>query len=261
MSSLTVPTPAPAQATAAPQPGDLYLFSLNVDHSSSLFDAAAALLSADEHERMSRMRAGATRDEVILARATLRALLGCMMLCPPRAVPLTTSAHGKPQLDDRCTDAAIAFNVTHSHGHVLLAFTHGAGVGVDIERIDPQIEATDIAGQNFAPSEQHVLAAAADSDRAALFTAIWVRKEAVLKAHGAGLLLPLASFAVDPILAAEHAIQLHDAAGLGHRFFLRELSAPAGFAAALACSQPGLELHPCDLLPAFLAQLFAQNAA
>ncbi len=261
MSSLAATSPAPSHVIAAPLPGHVQLFSLNIRHCSSLFDAATVLLSADEHERMSRMRAGSTRDEVILARATLRALLGRMMLCPPRSVPLTTSANGKPQLDSRQTSTAIDFNVTHSHGHAFLAFTQAVAIGVDVERIDPQIEAADIAEQNFAPSEQHAIATTPSDQRANVFAAIWVRKEAVLKAHGAGLLLPLASFAVDPTSAAETVIHLQDAAGLDHQFFLRELPAPAGFAAALAVSQPGLQLHFHELSPALLVQLFTQNPA
>jgi 4'-phosphopantetheinyl transferase len=264
MSTFADASAAPSHAFALPCPGQVHLFSFHVESARPSLAAACTLLSADEHERMCRMRAGLARDEVILARSTLRALLGSMLLCPPRSVPLTTSVHGKPQLDPARTSAALHFSVTHSRGHILIALTPTAHLGVDIEAIDPRIEAQDIAAQNFTSAEQQLLATAPDQLRSTIFATLWVRKEAVVKAHGAGLLLPLTSFNVAPAqpdAPAEQSVRFHDAKHLHHEFFLRQLPAPAGFAAALAASQPSLQLHAHAFTTGELEHLFSGNYA
>ncbi|HWT77233.1 MAG TPA: 4'-phosphopantetheinyl transferase superfamily protein [Candidatus Acidoferrum sp.] len=81
----------------------------------------------------------------------------------------------------------LRFNLTHSHGVGLYAFTTGAEVGVDLERVHPHPDLERIADRFFAPGEALSLRALPRSVKPAAFFACWTRKEALLKARGEGI--------------------------------------------------------------------------
>src|SRR5690606_20872658 len=92
------------------------------------------------------------------------------------------------------------FNLSHAGSDVLLAFAQRDPVGVDLERIDRRVAIDAIAHRHFAAAEAMALAALAPVRRREAFLDLWTRKEAVLKAVGAGLSYGLqrVEFEVDP---------------------------------------------------------------
>jgi 4'-phosphopantetheinyl transferase len=97
----------------------------------------------------------------------------------------------------------LTFNLSHSNHLAVYAFSRGRDLGVDVEQVRSDIDHRALADRFFAPGER---ADVLDADAAVLaerFFACWTRKEAVAKAHGAGLSLPLDSFevSVDPDVA------------------------------------------------------------
>jgi 4'-phosphopantetheinyl transferase len=91
---------------------------------------------------------------------------------------------------------ALAFNLSVSWPTALFAFAEGHEVGVDIETIRPVDGASAIAQSHFTEREQAAAAQTpADVGRRA-FLRIWTRKEALVKALGIGLALPLSAFDV-----------------------------------------------------------------
>jgi 4'-phosphopantetheinyl transferase len=195
-----------------------------------LVAASTPLLSADERERMSRIRAIQARDEFVVARATLRALLGAVLGERPGSLAFTTGVAGKLALMG--SGVGIHFNVAHSHGCILIALCRSAGIGVDVERTNRDIEALEIAHSSFAAQERRAIEAANEGDaRTQVFYRIWTRKEAVVKAHGQGLSIPLDSFAVSAE-AAKQTVTLHPA---GETYFVSALETnDKNFMAALA---------------------------
>jgi 4'-phosphopantetheinyl transferase len=132
------------------------------------------LLSGDELERATRM-AAATRW--VVARAGLRIVLGDRLGTPPTDVEITTGSHGKPEL----SGVPLRFNHSHSGDRALIALTHGAEVGVDVERTDRRSRAIE---RTLTDGEQ---AALTGDDRHVELLRIWCRKEALAKAIGGGL--------------------------------------------------------------------------
>lgn len=63
-------------------------------------------------------------------RSLLRFLLGHYCGCPPRHLALTIGSGGKPAL---APPGAVHFNLTHSDGHGLIAFSRTVEVGIDLE--------------------------------------------------------------------------------------------------------------------------------
>ncbi|AXY74554.1 hypothetical protein D3H65_11445 [Paraflavitalea soli] len=93
----------------------------------------------------------------------------------------------------------VDFNITHSGNYTLLAFTESGKIGVDIEIMKPLY--IDDYSNVFSGREWNALQEAKDD---ALFYRLWARKEAVVKAIGKGLSLPLAAIDVtDDIIAVE----------------------------------------------------------
>jgi 4'-phosphopantetheinyl transferase len=69
-------------------------------------------------------------------------------------------------------------------------------VGIDIERIRPEIEYEQLAERNFSSREVQCLRALPPALRLRAFFDCWTRKEAFIKAKGKGLSIPLADFDV-----------------------------------------------------------------
>jgi 4'-phosphopantetheinyl transferase len=104
----------------------------------------------------------------------------------PQEIQLTICSRGKPRLSG---PSPLHFNVTHSEGLGLIAFTTVGEVGIDVETLQRDIEAQDIASANFTRNEAFMIAAAGTPhEQASAFLRLWTRKEAVLKAAGHGIL-------------------------------------------------------------------------
>jgi hypothetical protein len=83
-----------------------------------------------------------------------------------------------------------AFNVAHSQGLVLIALSQAGPVGVDLEYVDPSVDAIELAETSFAGDEAALVGRAATrAERLDLFYSLWTSKEAIAKADGRGLQL------------------------------------------------------------------------
>lgn len=87
----------------------------------------------------------------------------------------------------------VHFNLSHSGDYVALAYGD-APLGVDIERVARAD--LKIAKRFFAKEEYEHLAEREEEEQADLFARIWTAKEAVVKASGKGLSIPLERFSV-----------------------------------------------------------------
>ena len=155
--------------------------------------ALDSILSADEMERASRFVFEPDAWHFKLCRAMLRVGLALLLGKPAKDIPIKTAAKGKPYLDG----GGIHFNVSHCGGTGLLAFTRAGEIGVDVEVVRPDVEGLEIAAQSFHAHEIEFIASADDTEeQARRFTRLWTRKEAVLKATGAGIVDGLNSFDV-----------------------------------------------------------------
>jgi len=214
--------------------GEVQLWCARVDDAAVA--AALGLLNEEERARMERMRLGIARHEFVVGRALLRVLTAAATACSPREVTIGVGQHGKPRVE------GVEFSVAHSHGLVVLALCREAAVGVDVEWVAREIEALEIARSTFAPGEVKRIEEAAEGvERARAFFAVWTRKEAMVKAHGQGLTIPLESFEA-PEGDAEQAVELV-VKGEARKMYVRGVDAGDGFAAALAVAAEGLKLR------------------
>jgi 4'-phosphopantetheinyl transferase len=155
------------------------------------------LLSADEWARAERFHFQIDRRHFIVARAHLRMILSRYINIEPAEVRFRYSEHGKPMLANGNEQGGmIKFNLAHSAGIALFAFTRAGEIGVDLERIRPEITGDDIARRFFSAAELACLERVPAPARQEAFFDCWTRKEAFVKAKEIGLSLALDQFDV-----------------------------------------------------------------
>jgi 4'-phosphopantetheinyl transferase len=208
-------------------------------------DAAyAGALDDDERARADGHDA-AERAAFVVARATLRCRLGDYLGCAPSAVRFSYGPRGKPELaPDLFAASRLHFNVSHAGDRVLLAFGRGRDVGIDIERIRPEFDIEAIGRRFFSDGDLRALDALPPGVRHEALFHGWARKEAFVKAVGAGLSMPLAAFQVDlrPD-ATDVALRIPGEPDEASRWSLLRLHVGAGYAGALAVRGHGWSLH------------------
>ena len=154
------------------------------------FADAHALIDDRERERAGRQRRAQDREILTLAYAMHRLLLAQVLNVPPGAVALRRDDLGCPRL----ADGALHTSLSHAQGWVAVAIAAGGPVGIDLEPAARAPELPDIAARICHPSEAAALAGLDTQERAARLLALWVRKEAFLKAEGIGLAREMADF-------------------------------------------------------------------
>ena len=213
----------------APEEVHLWRAALD-DH---LADGLKHLLSADEISRAERFHFAKDRNHFISARGLLRALLSAYLGINGEELRFTYAEKGKPSLEER-QRGAINFNLAHSHGMALYAFSQGRDLGVDLEFIRKDLADEKIAERFFSPCEIDTLNAVPAELRKEAFFNCWTRKEAYIKARGEGLSLPLDEF--DVSLAPHEPAALlrnHKEPDEVGRWTMQSVLMPDGYVAAL----------------------------
>jgi 4'-phosphopantetheinyl transferase len=189
-------TSSPEQAARELSPGETHLWLLSLNDPALPAAQLAALLGSDEQQRAARFHFAADRHRFEASHGLLRWLLGAYAGIDPAALRFGAAAGGKPALAAPMPTPPLEFNLSHSGDWALIGIGLGAPIGVDIEVERDLPELLGIARANFAPGEVEELLRLPPADRRAAFFAGWTRKEACVKAIGAGLSMPLAAFEV-----------------------------------------------------------------
>ena len=185
------------QTAAVPpqlQPGELHIWKVELDCDNVQWQPLMALLSNDEQIKADRYRFENLRRRYVIGRATLRNLLGVYLNRAPEALHFAYNDHGKPSLAN--DDNGLNFNVSHSGEIMLAAFVLNSEIGIDVETVQQDIDYMAIGQRWFSELEHNTLLALPEHERVVAFFRAWSRKEAYVKALGAGLSYPLSRFSV-----------------------------------------------------------------
>ena len=153
-------------------------------------------LSPDEQQRAGRLHSETDRLRFTVAHGLLRHVLGRYLQVDPVTLAFTTGIGGKPALGGVHGQSGLQFNVSHSGDWVVIAIARDMQLGIDIEQIRPAFRTSDIARRYFSAAENAALAALPEALQGRAFFEAWTRKEAYVKARGAGLQLGLDTFVV-----------------------------------------------------------------
>src|ERR1700733_5371525 len=193
-----------------------------------------SLLTRGEQVEANRRSVGQVRDHFTIGRACVRVLIGNALEIDPCEVTIEKGVHGKPEIPV-LGGHSISFNLAHSKNTLLIALRREGAIGVDVEYFDRSTDIMEVAHANFTKSEIKALAAAEPEIRLRTFYHYWTRKEAIGKADGRGLLLPLASFDVACETMNSHPVRVTESPGNeGKLYFISDLDLGGRFAGALA---------------------------
>lgn len=177
-----------------PKPDEIHVWIVPCGDGPAAADELQHALSAHERQRASRMAEAHARAAFVIGRARVRQILGGYLSQPPASLDVVARAAGRPVL----AGAPAWFDFSFSRCdrlHVCAVAVHRR-VGVDVELVGSGRDAGVIAATYFTDEERAWLATLDGQDRAAAFAALWVKKEAFVKALGAGLQMPLDRFQV-----------------------------------------------------------------
>jgi 4'-phosphopantetheinyl transferase len=151
-------------------------------------------LSAAEKSRADRFLRPEDRALFIMARGTLRFLIGIATGVAAEAITFAEGPFGKPYLSGI---RGPHFNVSHSGSFALIGLSESRSIGVDIELIRRTGDELNVAKRFFSATEYRLLLSLEVDARLLVFYEIWTCKEAILKAYGTGISEHLKHFSVD----------------------------------------------------------------
>lgn len=210
---------------------EVHLWHASLDSFSA--ESLEHLLSEDEVIRARRFHFAKDRNHFTVARALLRKLLTAYLKENREPLQLLYGEMGKPFLAETGAPP-ISFNLAHSGGRAIYAFSKDRELGVDLEFVREELAGDDIAKRFFSEREINTLQTVPAELRKQAFFNCWTRKEAYIKARGEGLSMPLDSF--DVSLAPEETaalLQNHTDEGEVGRWEMRSIPVAPGFVAAL----------------------------
>ena len=213
------------------------------------------ILNTIERRRADGIHVERKRHEYIIVRAILRHCLANMLGEPPQGLNLYFGEHGKPFLERTQSDHSFFFNVSHSYEQALIALAPNVEIGVDIEKIRPDIDVLRLASRFFSPLERQILLELPPWERLSAFFTCWARKEAVIKCEGAGVSLGLDQFDVslrpdEPARLLRTAWRADDA----FNWSLLTLDVNPYYRAALAARTRSLRVLTRSITPSSLAE-------
>lgn len=157
-----------------------------------------ATLSASEQDRYEDIRAPRIKQQYWQARWAVREALSCYAPeVTPQQWQFSRNDYGRPSVQGPQLAFPLDFNISHTRGALVMAFTAREAVGVDVEYIQRQCRALAVAQRYFSASELADLRALPEPLQRARFFDLWTLKEAYIKACGMGLAIPLGSFSFD----------------------------------------------------------------
>jgi 4'-phosphopantetheinyl transferase len=238
--SLNIQWPRSAAQSQFPR-DTVHVWAWTVDpapHHSSESDLG--LLSPTERLRMERFRFAVDQQRFRICHANLRRILAAYLGSSASALEFVTAKDGRPSLAGAHA-GALDFNLSHSKTMGMLAVSSNLRVGVDIEDIRP-IEWA-LAEKHFSAAELSSLRKLGDHWLEGFFRC-WTSKEALLKAEGIGLQIPLHSFDVSVSPHDKPALLATRPASLFHTALqLFDVTPASGCCAILAASGMPTEIQ------------------
>ena len=193
-------------------------------------------LSPEELTRAERYRFKADARRFCASRLLLRRVIGDYLGIRPGEVRLVETPGGKPEVFLSPGSPPVFFSLSRSGDFCTVAVSGCAAVGVDIEKVELELEWEPAAKAWLSEEENLAIGSLGEeSCRRDAFFRLWCAREAAAKALGLGLSLdPLASVSLEAILEGREAVSRFR----GQVVEAAELEAPKGYRQAGAVAHP-----------------------
>lgn len=173
------------------QQNEIHVWSADLNISAKLENDKLILLNSDERKQAERFHNNIHKKRYIAAHSTLRQILSFYVNILPQQIFFSRTEYNKPYLEN----SRLQFNMSHSHDIAVYAISLDNMIGVDIEEIKTKYT-PEIVKRYFSQQENSQFNQLSDEEKLISFYRIWARKEALIKAIGKGLAIPLSTFSV-----------------------------------------------------------------
>jgi 4'-phosphopantetheinyl transferase len=189
--------------------------------------AHVALLSEIERERREAYRFDADQNRFAIGATLVRLLLAANTGSDPVGLPIdrTCPGCGEPHGRPRLPGSGVEVSVSHSGDRIAVACGRVAAIGVDVESTTRPVDVASLLRRVLSPDET-----GGPGD----FTSFWTRKEAVLKATGDGLNVPMTDVTVTGADLAPALLDFRGRPDLAARMRMATLAPGGDYAAVLA---------------------------
>lgn len=204
------------------------------------------ILSDDECDRANRYVFERDRRSYMIRRAILRMILGHYLDLRPEQITFRHNRYGKPMLGTQ----DIFFSLSQSSGCAIYSFAQARQVGVDIERIRAVPDMEQIAKRSFSKAEYESYSSQTKNAKQELFFKYWSRKEALIKAVGRGISIPLDTFDVSTNEdGPARQVEMKTCKGKACLWTIQDIDLRPGFASAVATEGPDLPIPHTYVFP------------
>ncbi|RZQ63320.1 4'-phosphopantetheinyl transferase family protein [Amycolatopsis suaedae] len=193
-----------------------------------------ALLDEDETGRFGGYRQDADKRRFLTGRVLAKSVVAEILGTTPGSVRFDASCVdcGKPHGPPRVPGTDLTLSISHSGDRIGLAVDRGVPLGLDVEKANRNVDS--LVDYALNDSERATLTGLAGDELVRAFFVYWTRKEAVMKATGRGLKIPLQSITLSPHTEPARLLASADAALSPEGTRMADLDPGDGYRAALA---------------------------
>jgi 4'-phosphopantetheinyl transferase len=169
-------------------------FWMEIPETSSLTPKLLNRLTPPEQSRAKRFVRARDQHLFVLSHAMLHHALA--VAAGARNCAFREAAHGRPEIEYPAEFRHVRFSLTHTAGMAACVVAPSLEIGIDAEIVRPDLDVMALAGSEFTAREFEELAQLPPGERIDRFYRLWTLKEAVTKALGYGLQMPMHDFSV-----------------------------------------------------------------
>jgi len=166
---------------------EIHIWRESLESDETNIRALESLLSQNEIKRANRFLPGKLKYHYIAARGGLRRIISHYAGIRPENVKFRYNSQGKPELIQDDPKNTICFNLSHTDDLVLYAIALNRPVGIDVEKIDRDIDLSGIARRFFSKNEYNAITSLREDRQLEAFYRCWTRKESYIKGKGSGI--------------------------------------------------------------------------
>lgn len=171
---------------------DIWYYFYESGEDKNLFDEYGSILSGEEMLRYRALRFDRDRLVFLATRILIRSVLSRYAAVAPAEWRFGRGPYGKPECEypapSPTPSPPLFFNLANAHGLVVCAIsTAYSEIGIDVERMDREVQVLETAEHHLAEPEIQRLRGLTGQSQIHEFFKIWTLKESYLKALGLGL--------------------------------------------------------------------------